>query len=162
MTAHDIVRGLGAAGATTLVAHPDSWLAPLLLEAEEHGLRVLPVAREEEGLAVAAGIALGGGRACLAIQNAGFLSMGNAISTLVVPYGIPIVVLISQRGGLGDGSVYQAPKGRRTPKVLDAFDLAWDAPGPDADWMTVMQEAFRSAESLASAYCLLIDRESSS
>jgi len=158
VSARGIVRGLRAAGASTLVAHPDSWLAPLLTHADEQGIRVLPVSREEEGLAVAAGIAIGGGRACLAIQNAGFLSMGNTIATLVEPYGVPIVMLISQRGTLGDGSVYQAPKGRRTPKVLDAFDLAWDAPGPDADWEQVMQDAFRIADSLANVYCLLLDR----
>jgi len=157
--AASIVGGLRAAGCSVLVAHPDSWLAPLLTCAESEGLRVLMVAREEEGLAVAAGVALGGGRACLAIQNAGFLSLGNGIATLVAPYAVPMVMLISHRGVLGDGSLYQAPKGHRTVKVLESFDLPWHTPRPDADWGRILPEAFRSAESLGTAFCLLLDEK---
>lgn len=157
MNATRMVHGLRAAGCDVLVAHPDSWLAPLLMSADKEGMRVLMVAREEEGLAVAAGVALGGARVCLAIQNAGFLSLGNGIATLVAPYATPLVMIISNRGMIGDGSVYQAPKGRRTIKVLEAFDLPWHTPDPKADWNIVMAEAFRSAESLGTAFCLVLD-----
>jgi sulfopyruvate decarboxylase subunit alpha len=61
-----------------------------------------PVAREEEGIAVLAGLILGGSKAVLLIQDSG---LGNSLLTLVSLldyFHIEGLIIASRRGGFGE------------------------------------------------------------
>jgi len=72
---------------------------------------------EEEGVALAAGAALGGQRAALLMQSSG---VGNCINmfTLVRNMGFPCLVLVTMRGEFAEFNQWQVAMGSITEPVL--------------------------------------------
>jgi sulfopyruvate decarboxylase subunit alpha len=88
----------------------------------------VPVTREEEGVGICAGAYLGGKRPALLMQNSGLGNSINALASLNGLYKIPLLMIISHRGGEGETIVGQVPMGRLTPKLLDAMEIPSFAP----------------------------------
>ena len=88
----------------------------------------VPVTREEEGVGISAGAHLGGKRPALLMQNSGLGNSINALASLNGPYKIPLLMIISHRGGAGETIAGQVPMGRLTPKLLDAMEIPHFAP----------------------------------
>jgi sulfopyruvate decarboxylase alpha subunit len=80
----------------------------------------IPLTTEEEGVALAAGADLGGGRAVLLMQSSG---VGNCINLLSLIAGckFPFLTLVSMRGDFGEGNPWQFPMGQATEPVLKAM-----------------------------------------
>ena len=78
---------------------------------------------EQEGIALAAGHWLGGGRSALAMQSSG---VGNCINmlSLIATLHAPLLCLVTMRGEWGEFNPWQVPMGRATPAVLEALGLA--------------------------------------
>src|SRR5215468_10496684 len=72
---------------------------------------------EEEGVALAAGAALGGQRAALLMQSSG---VGNCINmfSLMRNCGFPCVILVTMRGEFGEFNPWQVPMGSITEASL--------------------------------------------
>lgn len=79
---------------------------------------------EEEGVALAAGLWLGGKRSALLMQSSG---VGNCVNmfTLIENCRFPFVMLATMRGEWGEFVPWQIPMGKRTPDVLNimGFDV---------------------------------------
>jgi len=90
-----------------------------LADADAHAI---PLASEQEGVALAAGADLGGGRAVLLMQSSG---VGNCINMLSLTTGgrFPFLTLVSMRGDFGEGNPWQYPMGQATQKVLEAIGV---------------------------------------
>jgi sulfopyruvate decarboxylase alpha subunit len=69
---------------------------------------------------IAAGAALGGKRPALLIQNSGLGNAINALLSLTRLYGLPLPLIISQRGGKGEKVLAQMPMGKALPNLLKA------------------------------------------
>ncbi|MGD8449351.1 MAG: sulfopyruvate decarboxylase subunit alpha [Desulfobacterales bacterium] len=82
-----------------------------------------PVTREEEGIGIAAGAFLGGQTAVLLMQNSGLGNSINALSSLMGYYRMPMILLISQRGGPGEKIGAQVPMGRATEDLLKSIHI---------------------------------------
>ena len=108
-----------------MVCHvPDSVLAPLIAQAEADSFfTVVPLTREEEGVGVLTGAYLGGRRGLLMMQVSGLGNSINGMASLAIPYQIPFLMLISQRGELGEFNPAQIAMGRAARPVLDALDI---------------------------------------
>ncbi|MFF7991033.1 phosphonopyruvate decarboxylase [Kitasatospora xanthocidica] len=70
----------------------------LLEEGRAGGLRYVPAVNEGSALAIAAGARLGGEPAVVLTQNSGFGNLINPLTSLVLPYRIPVLVMMSLRG----------------------------------------------------------------
>jgi len=72
---------------------------------------------EEEGVALAAGAALGGDRAALLMQSSG---VGNCVNmfALLRNCGFPCVLLVTMRGEFGEFNPWQVPMGTIADDVL--------------------------------------------
>jgi sulfopyruvate decarboxylase TPP-binding subunit len=82
---------------------PDSVIGQILTEAEKDPFfHFTTLAREEEGIGIIAGEYLGGRYGILMMQSAGLGNCVNALASLAIPYQIPFLMLISQRGELGE------------------------------------------------------------
>lgn len=79
--------------------------------------------REEEAFGIAAGLYLGGARPTVMLQSSGLGNSLNAITSLVVPYEIPMLIVISMRGDAGEWNAAQVPMGRAVAPILDAIDV---------------------------------------
>ena len=85
--------------------------------------RVVTVTREEEGVGLLSGAWLAGQRGALLMQNSGLGNCVNALASLCVASQIPIVLVISHRGDLGEFNPAQVPMGQATGPVLDALGI---------------------------------------
>lgn len=83
----------------------------------------VPVAREEECIGVLAGAYLGGTRGAMFAQNSGLGNCVNALASLAVPWQIPMLIFLGQRGELGEFNVSQVGMGRATRPILDALGI---------------------------------------
>lgn len=124
-----VYKGMKRAGIDFVASVPCVNLQELLclVDSDPEMLHV-PVTREEEGVGVCAGAYLGGKRPALLMQNSGLGNSINALASLNGLYSIPLLMIISHRGGKGEPIVGQVPMGRLTPKLLDAMEIPSFAP----------------------------------
>ena len=99
---------------------PCAMLTGVLKQLDDAALLHIPVTREEEGVGIAAGAALGGKRPALLMQNSGLGNALNALLSLTKLYRLPLSLVISQRGGKGEPVSAQIPMGKATPNLLKA------------------------------------------
>jgi sulfopyruvate decarboxylase alpha subunit len=104
-----VVRALKANDVRLVTYIPDNVLTPLIdaLHADSW-FRVICPAREEEALGIVAGAWMAGLRGITLMQTSGFATVANVLASMIVPYQIPALMLISERGTLGDHQLAQA------------------------------------------------------
>ena len=120
-----VCRGLHDAGSRHVVYVPDNPLSHVLrLLGTDYGDVCTTVAtREEEAFGVAAGLYLGGARPTVMLQSSGLGNSLNALTSLVLPYKIPLVMIISMRGDAGEWNEAQVPMGRAVRSICDAIGV---------------------------------------
>ena len=123
--AQEICEGLAAIGCREVVYVPDNPLSHILRSLEDGfpGIRATLATREEEAFGIAAGLYLGGARAAAALQSSGLGNSLNAIGSLLLPYQIPVLMIVSMRGEAGEWNAAQRPMGLAVRPILDAFDI---------------------------------------
>jgi len=138
---------------------PDNWLAPIIesLTAAK-SLIYAPAAREEDALGICLGAALSGVRAVCLMQNAGALNTGGTLATLGVSYGVPIVLIVADRGHLGDVTIAHFEKARAFRPFLDALRIPHYELTPDFDERDQLNQAFQMAELGQKPVALLVTR----
>jgi sulfopyruvate decarboxylase alpha subunit len=95
---------------------------------DDRECRVVTVTREEEGVGVLSGAWLAGQRGALLMQNSGLGNCVNALGSLNVAAQIPIVLVLSHRGDLGEFNPAQVPMGQASAAILDALGIRWVKP----------------------------------
>jgi sulfopyruvate decarboxylase alpha subunit len=103
---------------------PDNVLRPLvaLIEADPF-FTAFACTREEEALGINAGAWMGGVRAILLMQTSGFATLPNVLASLSVPFSIPTIMMVSERGTLGEFNIGQSLVARTMRPVLDALSI---------------------------------------
>ena len=119
-----VYSGLKSAGIDFASSVPCVNLQGLLdLVARDPDIIHIPATREEEAVGLCAGAWMGGRRAALLMQNSGLGNCINALASLDMLYGIPLLMIISHRGGVGESITGQVPMGRLTEPLLDAMSI---------------------------------------
>jgi len=59
------------------------------------------------------------------MQNSGLFAASNDIASLVVPYRIPLLLLVSYRGCAGEDAVQHLVTGRGTESLLTTLKIAY-------------------------------------
>jgi sulfopyruvate decarboxylase alpha subunit len=119
-----VVKALKANDVRLVTYIPDNVLSPLLRAVhEDPWFRTLCPAREEEAVGIVAGAYLAGLRGITLMQTNGFATLPNALASLIVPYRIPLLMLVSERGTLGDHQLGQAMVCRTMRPVLEALGI---------------------------------------
>ena len=120
-----VCAGLHAAGSRHVVYVPDNPLSHVLRVLGERyaDVRTTVATREEEAFGIAAGLYLGGARPTVMLQSSGLGNSLNAITSLLVPYQIPALIVISMRGDAGEWNDAQVPMGRAVRPICDAIGV---------------------------------------
>jgi len=120
-----VCAGLRAAGCRHVVYVPDNPLSHVLrvFEQEHRDVRLVLATREEEAFGIAAGLYLAGARPAVMLQSSGLGNSLNAITSLLLPYQIPTLMVISMRGDASEWNAAQVPMGRALPAILDAMGI---------------------------------------
>jgi sulfopyruvate decarboxylase alpha subunit len=122
---HEVVRDALKANEVRLVTYvPDRVLAPLIaaVHADDFFTVVAP-AREEEAVGIVAGAWMAGTRGVVLMQTSGMGTLPNALASLAMPYRIPVLMIISERGTLGEFNLGQALVCRTMRPVLESLGI---------------------------------------
>ena len=139
-------------GVTHVVSLPDSetnWMYQLL-EAEPT-LDLIPVSREGESIAIAAGLIAGGKKPVVLIQNTGMFESGDSIRGMALDLNLPMVMLIGYRGWTRHG-VTPDSAARFTEPILRAWGVNYYLVEHDGDAERIslaFEEAQRASQPVA-------------
>ena len=89
------------------------------------GFRIVPIPREEEGVGILSGLSLAGTHALMIIQDNGVGNLLTALNTFALPYHLPMLVLVTRRGGLGEYNSMIHTFSERVEAILDAAGVRW-------------------------------------
>jgi sulfopyruvate decarboxylase subunit alpha len=120
-----VCAGVHAAGSRDVVYVPDNPLSHVLREFQDRfaDVRLLLATREEEAFGIAAGLYVGGRLPTVMLQSSGLGNSLNALTSLLLPYQIPVLVIVSLRGDAGEWNVAQVPMGRAVRSIFDAIGV---------------------------------------
>lgn len=120
-----VAAGVHAALSRHLVYVPDNPLSHVLnvVGAQFPDVHTTLATREEEAFGIAAGLYLGGARPTVMLQSSGLGNSLNALTSLLIPYQIPVLIVISMRGDEGEWNAAQVPMGRAIRSILDSMGI---------------------------------------
>lgn len=98
-TAAEFLDALAGARVRFVSGVPCSYFGgPLGLIENHPALTYIPAANEGGALALAVGAQLAGTRSAVLVQNSGFGNLINPLTSLALPYRVPVLVVMSMRG----------------------------------------------------------------
>ena len=125
---------------------PDSVIGRILKAAEQDPyFHLTTLAREEEGIGIITGEYLGGRRGVLMMQSAGLGNCVNALASLAIPYQIPFIMLISQRGELGEFNACHVVMGKALRNILEALGIQHYTVKREEELETILNGAIKTA-----------------
>jgi sulfopyruvate decarboxylase alpha subunit len=155
-----IVAALKRHEVTLIPYLPDSIVQRALARlAEDPFFRLVPVAREEECVGILTGAYLGGRRGALFAQNSGLGNCVNALASLAVPWQIPVLLFLSQRGELGEFNVSQTGMGRATRPILDALGIPHVTPTRPEEVEGLVSDGLKLAYDTRTPLAVLLARQ---
>ena len=108
-----------------MVAYVPDEVADRLLQLlhKDGSFTMVSATREEEAVGILCGGFLGGKQGVLVMQGSGLGNSINALCGLAIGYQIPFLMVISERGRLGEFNSVQVPLGRAVPKIFEALGI---------------------------------------
>ena len=143
-TVQAVIRGLRQAGVSIVCYLPDSLLKELYpaLDADPT-IRTIRVTNEGEGAAICGGVFLSGKRTALVMENSGLRAAAEPLARMGLGAGIPVVMLMSYRGELGENNWWAIPHGITMEPMLDALRIPFQVVRDEAAVEGAIADAFR-------------------
>lgn len=119
-----IVNDLVANDVSFVTTVPCKQLAGVIevLDAREDIFHI-PSNKEDEGMGLCAGAFMGGKRPCIIMQNTALGVTVNTLATLTQYYRMPLPMLISYRGELGEPVACQVEMALHTKAILNQLSI---------------------------------------
>lgn len=138
-----VIRGLKKAGVSVAAYLPDSLLRELYpaLDADAD-IRTIPVTNEGEGAAIAGGVFLSGKRAVLVMENSGLRAATEHLARMGLGAGIPVVMIMSYRGEMGENNWWAIPHGITMEPLLRTLRTPY----------TIVREVDEIEQAIVNAY----------
>src|SRR5437763_4792427 len=155
-----IYDALKDGGIRLISALPETWLVHLIRMADDDpDMTLVRLAKEEEGIGISAGAHLAGVNSALLMQNHGFLAAINGIVSLALLYKIPLLMLISYRGHMGEKDPWQTMGGMVTEPLLRSMNIPiWHLTDP-GDVYRRLKDAQTLANASLHPVAVLLSRE---
>ncbi len=112
----------------------------------------VPSNKEDEGMGLCAGAYMGGKRSCIFMQNTALGVTANTLATLIQFYQIPLPMLISYRGELGERVACQVEMAVHTKAILNQFNIQtyhFHNPGDVDELDAILNHTFMSRKPTA-------------
>lgn len=155
--AGEALAGLKEAGIDFVSGLPDGWQRKLheLIDADP-GIRYVPVCNEGVGFSVCAGAWLGGRKTALIMENSGLRVASEYIARISLGCGIPVVLMLSYRGDLGDTEHWAIPHRIVAEPLLEALRIPYQVIRKPGDLRPAIKRAHRLSEAQLHPAALLI------
>jgi len=119
-----IVGDLIGAGVDFVTSVPCKQLAGVIeVLAKTPDILHVPSNKEDEGMGLCAGANMGGKTPCIIMQNTALGVVVNTLATLIQFYHIPLPMLISYRGELGEKVACQVEMALHTKAILNQLHI---------------------------------------
>lgn len=116
-------EGLVRWGIEAFVYVPSSHVAPIIHSLQQRGVGSYLANREDEAVAIAGGLVLGGRRAVLLIQDNGFGNAMTVLATFVKAYHVGLPIVANTRGGLGEYNAMIHSYSEAVPAMLEVAGI---------------------------------------
>ena len=125
---------------------PDNVLIPLIagVTADNYFMPVCAT-REDEAIGAVTGAWMGGMKGIVMMQTSGFALIANALASLVVPSQIPAIMVISERGTLGEFNIGQTMVARVMRPTLDALGVMHHTLADEGTMRFVVDKSIKQA-----------------
>jgi sulfopyruvate decarboxylase TPP-binding subunit len=125
---------------------PDNVRTPLIGgAAADNYLMAVGATREDEAVGTLAGAYMGGLRGVAMMQTSGFALVANALASLIVPYQIPAIIVVSERGTLGEFNVGQVTVARTMRPTLDSIAIAHHTLSDESTMPFILDKSIKQA-----------------
>jgi len=125
-TVKKVIAGLKAAGVSVVCYLPDSLFKELYPALDrDPDIRTIRVTNEGEGAAICGGVFLSGKRAALIMENSGLRASIEPLARMGMGAGIPVIMLMSYRGDLGENNWWAIPHGMTMEPLLEAMRIPY-------------------------------------
>jgi len=155
-----VYEALKASRVRLVSALPETWLVHLIRMAEDDPeMALVRLAKEEEGVGISMGAHLAGLQTAMLMQNHGFFAAINGIISGAMLYKIPLLMLISDRGFIGERDPWQTEGGKFTRRILDALGIVRDDLVQPDEVVGRVAKAMTLAHASLSPVALLLSRD---
>jgi sulfopyruvate decarboxylase subunit alpha len=143
----EVYAGLKEVGINFVSGLPDGWLRNLheLVE-KDNEIKYVPVCNEGVGFSVCAGAWLGGKKTALIMENSGLRVAAEYIARISVGSGVPVLLVMSYRGDLGDTEFWSIPHGIVVEPLLDGLRIKYQIVRHPTDLRRAIKRAYRLSE----------------
>lgn len=158
LTARNVVDTLVDCGITHVVWLPDTE-SGFLFETlnSETRLKLVPICREGEAVAIATGLLVAGQKPVVIIQSTGLFESGDSMRGMAIDYQLPLLFLIGYRGYEG-GKVSPDSAANFLEPVLKAWGVPYSLIDSDAG-LEVVQKAYQQSQTESRPIAVLIGKE---
>jgi sulfopyruvate decarboxylase alpha subunit len=125
---------------------PDNVLTPLIKGVDGDNYFIsINATREDEAIGTVAGAWMGGIKGAVLMQTSGFAVIPNALASLIVPYQIPAIMFVSERGTLGEFNIGQSTVARVMRPTLDAIGIMHHTLGDEINLARIVDSSIKQA-----------------
>jgi sulfopyruvate decarboxylase TPP-binding subunit len=150
-----LVRGAVKAGVEACVYLPDSSLTRAIRAFQDAGVAAIPCAREDEGVAIAVGLQLGGKTAICLMEASGIGYSGLILARAQVQR-TPVVIVASHSRGGGEPNDYHGATILAGEGVFAGLGIPYEVARDAADLEAVVFRIFETARGQLTSFGLLI------
>ena len=155
----ELIAGLKAANVRFISWVPDTWLgATGIAASKDNSFSTVQATNEAEGLALCGGAWLAGERAALLMEGTGLLVSLHNIEYVCAYWGIPVLMIISYRGAIGDGLWWFSGLGERLEPALKLWQIQYQVIDDVKLVQPAIAAAVRSMENSKRPTALLIKK----
>ena len=121
-----IADEMASSGIELVASLPDNWIADLIatVEADDRFDHV-PVNREESAIGLCSGAYFSGTGAVALMGASGLMTCIYAITKINYTYMVPLLIMITMRGRIGDRAKHHVSNGLYLEPVMKAIDLPY-------------------------------------
>ena len=155
---HEIVVDVLKANEVRLIPYvPDNVLKPLIsaIHADPF-FTAFSTAREEEAIGIVCGGVMAGMRGMALMQTSGFMTLPNVLASLPCSFQIPALMMVSERGTLGEFNMGQAAVWRTMRPTLDGLAMPWHVITRLDECEFITDRTIKQALMTQSPACLLL------
>jgi sulfopyruvate decarboxylase subunit alpha len=154
-----IADELSACGVRLVASLPDNWLMNVIdtIGRDDRFVHV-PVNREESAIGLCSGAYMGAMGSAALMGASGFMTVIYAITKINYTYEIPLFLMLTLRGGVGDHHKHHASNALYLRPVLDAIDMPYRIIDQPADIASISR-CYRHTRTFARPMAVIFTRD---
>jgi sulfopyruvate decarboxylase subunit alpha len=154
-----IADELAACGVKLVASLPDNWLMDVI-DTIKHDDRFVhvPVNREESAIGLCSGAYMGGMGSAALMGASGFMTVIYALTKINYTYEIPLFLIATLRGAVGDHHKHHISNGLYLQPVLNAINMPYQIVGASDD-VDLISRCYRHTRTFSRPMVVLLTRD---